>query len=102
MNFLGYFDWNRLDYRDFRYYQVKIDRFDAKSELVGREALIDKTTRERLSRRRVIVAGRAQNSEPQTTVICVPRELTVPSWLRARSLALRQPVARLRAGCARA
>jgi hypothetical protein len=42
MNFLGYFDWNRLDYVDFRYYHVKIARFDAKSELVGREALIDR------------------------------------------------------------
>ena len=42
MNFLRYFDWNRLDYVDFRYYRVKIARFDAKSELVGREALIDR------------------------------------------------------------
>src|SRR5205814_4558802 len=24
MHFHGYFDWNRLDYADFRYYQVKI------------------------------------------------------------------------------
>jgi hypothetical protein len=42
MHFLGYFDWNRMDYADFRYYCVKIARFDAKSELVGREALIDR------------------------------------------------------------
>lgn len=42
MNFLAYFDWNQLDYVDFRYYRVKIARFDAKSELIGREALIDR------------------------------------------------------------
>jgi len=42
MHFLGYFDWNRLDYVDFRYYIVKIAKFDARSELIGREALIDR------------------------------------------------------------
>jgi hypothetical protein len=42
MHFLGYFDWNRLDYADFRYYLVKIARFDTKSELVGREALMER------------------------------------------------------------
>ena len=42
MHFHGYFDWNRLDYADFRYYQVKIAKFDAQSELVAREALIDR------------------------------------------------------------
>jgi hypothetical protein len=42
MHFIGYFDWNRLDYRDFRYYLVKIAKFDTKSELVGREALIER------------------------------------------------------------
>lgn len=42
MHFLEYFDWNRLDYADFRYYRVKIARFDNKLELVGREALIDR------------------------------------------------------------
>ncbi len=40
--FLAYFDWNRLDYVDLRYYRAKIARFDAHSELVGREALIDR------------------------------------------------------------
>jgi hypothetical protein len=42
MHFLGYFDWDRLDYIDFRYYLVKIARFDARSELIGREALIER------------------------------------------------------------
>jgi hypothetical protein len=42
MHFLGYFDWNRMDYADFRYYHVTIARFDAHAELVGREALIER------------------------------------------------------------
>jgi hypothetical protein len=42
MHFLGYFDWNQLDYLDFRYYHVQIARFDAYAELVGREALVDR------------------------------------------------------------
>lgn len=42
MHFLRYFDWNRLDYADFRYYLVKIARFDTKPELAGRQALIDR------------------------------------------------------------
>jgi hypothetical protein len=39
--FLDYFDWNRMDYLDLRYYRVQISRFDAHSDLIGREALID-------------------------------------------------------------
>lgn len=42
LHFLGYFDWNRLDYVDFRFYAVKIAKFDARSELIGREALIER------------------------------------------------------------
>jgi hypothetical protein len=42
MHFLGYFDWNQLDYLDFRYYHVQIARCDAYAELVGREALVDR------------------------------------------------------------
>ena len=41
MHFVSYFDWNRMDYADFRYYLVKSHRFDGKSELIDREALID-------------------------------------------------------------
>jgi len=41
LHFLECFDWNRLDYLDFRYYKVQIARFNARPELVGREALID-------------------------------------------------------------
>lgn len=39
--FIEYFDWNRMDYVDFRYHRVKISGFDAHPELVGREALMD-------------------------------------------------------------
>jgi hypothetical protein len=42
LHFLEYFDGNRLDYLDFRYYKVQIARFNARPELVGREALIDR------------------------------------------------------------
>jgi hypothetical protein len=42
LHFLECFDWNRLDYLDFRYYKVQIARLDARPELVGREALIDR------------------------------------------------------------
>jgi hypothetical protein len=40
--FVAYFDWDEMDYIDLRYYRVKIARFDAHSELVGREALIER------------------------------------------------------------
>jgi hypothetical protein len=40
MHFLGYFDWNRLDYVDFQYYRIQIAKFGGRSELVAREALI--------------------------------------------------------------
>ena len=41
LHFLAYFDWNRLDYVDFRHYRVIIAKFDGQPDLVGREALID-------------------------------------------------------------
>ena len=40
--FIAYFDWNEMDYIDLRYYRVKIASFEAHSELVGREALIER------------------------------------------------------------
>jgi len=40
--FIAYFDWNEMDYIDLRYYRAKIARFDTHSELVGREALIER------------------------------------------------------------
>jgi hypothetical protein len=40
--FIAYFDWNQMDYIDLRYYRAKIARFDTHSELVGREALIER------------------------------------------------------------
>jgi hypothetical protein len=42
MHFVGYFDWNRMDYAELRYYHVLIARFDAHPDLVGREALIER------------------------------------------------------------
>jgi hypothetical protein len=42
MHFLDYFDWDLMDYRDFQYYRVTIAKFDARSELVGRDALIQR------------------------------------------------------------
>jgi hypothetical protein len=40
--FIAYFDWNKMDYIDLRYYHVKITSFDGHPELVGREALIER------------------------------------------------------------
>jgi hypothetical protein len=40
--FIAYFDWNQTDYIDFRYYRVKIASFDTHSELVGRDALLER------------------------------------------------------------
>jgi len=42
LHFIAYFDWNEMDYIDLRYYRVKIASLDAKSDLVGREALIER------------------------------------------------------------
>jgi len=40
--FIAYFDWDEMDYIDLRYYRVKIASIDTHSELVGREALIER------------------------------------------------------------
>ena len=40
--FISYFDWNRMDYAELRYYHVSIAEFGSHPELVGREALIDR------------------------------------------------------------
>lgn len=40
--FTAYFDWNEMDYLDLRYYRVKIASFDTHSELVGRDALLER------------------------------------------------------------
>jgi hypothetical protein len=42
LHFIEYFDWNRMDYADLRYYRVKIASFDAHPDIIGREALIDR------------------------------------------------------------
>jgi hypothetical protein len=40
--FIAYFDWNQMDYIDLRYYRARIASFDIHSELIGREALIER------------------------------------------------------------
>jgi hypothetical protein len=40
--FIAYFDWNRMDYADLRYYRARIAQFAAHPELVGRDALIER------------------------------------------------------------
>lgn len=42
LHFLAYFDWDEMDYVDFRYYLVKLATFETHPELVGREALIER------------------------------------------------------------
>jgi hypothetical protein len=42
LHFIAYFDWNHMDYVDFRYYRVRIARFDGHSDVDGRDALIDR------------------------------------------------------------
>ncbi len=42
MHFLAVFDWNQLDYRNLKYYRVRIAAFAEQPHLVGREALIDR------------------------------------------------------------
>jgi hypothetical protein len=42
MLFLEYFDWNCMDYLDFRYYRVKIAKFDTHREVENLEALIER------------------------------------------------------------
>jgi hypothetical protein len=42
MQFLTYFDWNRMNYVDFQYYRVQITKFDVHPELAGRGALIER------------------------------------------------------------
>ena len=42
LHFIAYFDWDEMDYIDLRYYRVKVARFDAHPDLVGRDALIER------------------------------------------------------------
>ena len=42
LHFIAYFDWDQMDYVDLRYYRAEIAKFEAHSELVGREVLIDR------------------------------------------------------------
>ncbi len=43
LQFIEYFDWNRMDYVDFLYYRVKIANFEPQPDPTGREALIERT-----------------------------------------------------------
>jgi hypothetical protein len=42
LRFISYFDWDRMDYAELRYYRVNVAGFDSHPELTGREALIDR------------------------------------------------------------
>lgn len=41
LTLLDLFDWNELDWRDFRYFRVRIDGMQGHPDKVGREGLID-------------------------------------------------------------
>lgn len=41
LRFIGYFDWNRYEYADFKYYLTRIVSFQKHPHLVGRDALIE-------------------------------------------------------------
>ncbi|HTX16212.1 MAG TPA: hypothetical protein VMD77_13020 [Candidatus Baltobacteraceae bacterium] len=41
LHFIAYFDWDRMDYADLRYYRAQITKFEVHSGLVGREVLIE-------------------------------------------------------------
>lgn len=41
LTLLDFFDWEELNWRDFRYYRVRIDAFPARPESVGREGLVE-------------------------------------------------------------
>jgi hypothetical protein len=42
LQFVDFFDWRLLDYRDYQNYRVSIDAFAAQPHLVGREALVER------------------------------------------------------------
>jgi len=41
LSLIDLFDWSVMDRRDFRYYKVKIQEFQDRPELIGREGLVD-------------------------------------------------------------
>jgi hypothetical protein len=41
LHFLDYFDWDKMNYVDFRYYRVRIASFASRPHLLGREALLE-------------------------------------------------------------
>jgi hypothetical protein len=41
LHFIDYFDWDKMNYAEFRYYRVRIVDFPLQLHLVGREALIE-------------------------------------------------------------
>ena len=41
LRFIGYFDWNRYDLRDFQFYLVRIVKSSRHPQLVGRDALLE-------------------------------------------------------------
>lgn len=43
LTLLDFFDWNELDWRDFRYYRVRINRLNGRTDSAGREGLVENT-----------------------------------------------------------
>jgi hypothetical protein len=41
LTILDFFDWNLMDWRDFRFYRVRIDSIQGQPDKVGREGLVD-------------------------------------------------------------
>jgi hypothetical protein len=41
LTLINFFDWNILNWRDFRYFKVKIRALEKRSALVGKEGLVD-------------------------------------------------------------
>jgi hypothetical protein len=41
LQFVGFFDWDMLGFRDFRYYEVTIGASPTDADVVGRSALIE-------------------------------------------------------------
>jgi hypothetical protein len=44
LHFIEYFDWNQMDYQDFKYYRAKIASFPAHPETLGLEVLLERFT----------------------------------------------------------
>lgn len=43
LTLIDFFDWEELNWRDFRYYRVRINRLNGHPESAGREGLVENT-----------------------------------------------------------